>query len=52
MEAASTLPGLVQQDGAEAGRQRRFPRLAARSHLLENIAPLTTWCHVVILFGI
>lgn len=51
-EAASTRPGLTQQDGAEAGRQCRFPHPAVRSHLLESIVPLMTWCHVVILFGI
>lgn len=51
-EPASTLPGLMQQGGAEAGSQYRFPHPAARSCLLQNIAPLMTWCHVVILFGI
>lgn len=46
-EAASTLPGLMQQDRAEAGRQCKFPHPAARPHLLENISPLLTWCHVL-----
>lgn len=41
------LPGLMQQDRAEAGRQCKFPHPAARPHLLENISPLLTWCHVL-----
>lgn len=51
-EAASTLPALMQQDEAEASSLCRFPHPAVRSQILEDIAPLMTWCHVIIVFGI
>lgn len=51
-EAASTLPGLMQQDEAEASSLCSIPHPAVRSQILEDIASLTTWCHVIIVFGI
>lgn len=39
-----TLPGLMQQDEAEANNLCRIPHAAVTSQILEDIAPLTTWC--------
>lgn len=50
--AASSLPGLMQQDEAKASSLCRILHPAVRSQILEDIAPLTTWCHVIIIFGI
>lgn len=50
--AANTLPGLMQQDEAEANNLCRIPHAAVTSQILEDIAPLTTWCHVIIVCGV
>lgn len=51
-EAGSILPGLMQQDEAEAGSLCRIPHAAVTSQILEDIAPLATWCHMIIVSGV